>query len=99
MLKWKKMASNQELEDSLNKCLKLLSSIEEKSFNKEILEKLLLREAEEMPDRGYLLWPLRVALTGKQASAGPIDIAAVLGKEKTVQRIKEAIEKARSIVQ
>ena len=47
-------------------------------------------EAEEMGDRGRLLWPLRVALTGKAASAGPFDIADILGKEKTIKRIKEA---------
>ena len=44
-------------------------------------------------DRGYLLWPLRVALTGKEASAGPFEIAEILGKEKTLKRIKEAKEK------
>jgi len=47
-------------------------------------------EAEKMGDRGYLLWPLRMALTGKEASAGPLEIAEILGKEKTIKRIKEA---------
>jgi len=42
-------------------------------------------------DRGYLLWPFRVALTGKEASAPPFEIAEILGKKKTIQRIKEAI--------
>jgi len=41
-------------------------------------------------DRGYLLWPFRVALTGKEASAGPFEIAEILGREKTIKRIKEA---------
>ena len=44
-------------------------------------------------DKGYFLWPLRVALSGKKASAGPFDIAEILGKDKTIQRIKEAKEK------
>lgn len=43
-------------------------------------------------DRGYLLWPLRVALSGKEASAGPFEIAKILGKEKTIKRIKKAKE-------
>ncbi len=47
----------------------------------------------KVKDRGYLLWPLRVALTGKQASAPPFDIAEVLGKEKTLKRIREALGK------
>ncbi|MBZ9578716.1 glutamate--tRNA ligase [Patescibacteria group bacterium] len=46
----------------------------------------------EAGDRGYLLWPLRVALTGKQASAGPFEIAEILGKEKVLKRIKKAKE-------
>ncbi len=43
-------------------------------------------------DRGYLLWPLRIALTGKSASASPFDIAEILGKEKTLKRLREARE-------
>jgi glutamyl/glutaminyl-tRNA synthetase len=97
MLKWKKMTDDQELIDSLNKIIGLLSEIEEKDFVKENLEKILLKEAETMPDRGYLLWPMRVALTGKLNSAGPIDIAAVLGKQKTVRRIEEALSKIRPV--
>ena len=41
-------------------------------------------------DRGVLLWPFRVALTNKQASASPFEIAEILGKEKTIKRLKEA---------
>ncbi len=41
-------------------------------------------------DRGKLLWPLRMALSGKKASAGPFEIAEILGKNKTLKRIKEA---------
>jgi hypothetical protein len=33
-----------------------------------------------------------VALSGKEASAGPFEIADILGKEKTLKRIKEAKE-------
>jgi glutamyl-tRNA synthetase len=53
----------------------------------------LSAEALAKADRGYLLWPLRVALTGKEASAGPFEIAEILGKEKTLKRIREAKEK------
>ncbi len=41
-------------------------------------------------DRGKLLWPFRVALTGKKSSAEPFEIAEILGKEKTIKRIEEA---------
>ena len=39
---------------------------------------------------GEVLWPLRVALSGKENSPGPFAIAAVLGQSKTLDRIKTA---------
>jgi len=92
LLKWKNMSDRDTIK-SLDKCYKILSKIKEQEFNKESIEKSLLKQAEKMQNRGYLLWPLRVALTGKQASAGPFEIAEILGKEKTLKRIKKAKEK------
>lgn len=42
---------------------------------------------------GNVLWPLRVALSGQEKSPGPFEIAEVLGKDETMCRLKEAIEK------
>jgi glutamyl-tRNA synthetase len=99
LLKWKE-ADDKEIKLSLEKAEKLLSAIKNDDWNKENLEKILLLEAENLgkemkkiEDRGYLLWPLRAALSGKKASAGPFDIAEILGKEKTLKRIKEALSK------
>jgi len=89
LLKWKEM-SDKEIENSLDKTEKILSKIKEENFVKENLEKILLQEAEKIGNRGMLLWPLRVALSGKEASAGPFEIADILGKEKSLERIKEA---------
>ena len=89
LLKWAEM-SDKEIKDSLDRLEKILSKIKSEEWTKENLEKVLMPEAEKMGDRGYLLWPLRVALTGKEASAGPFEIAEILGKEKTIKRIKEA---------
>lgn len=41
---------------------------------------------------GDILWPLRVALTGKKASPSPFEVAAVLGKDKSLQRIELALQ-------
>jgi len=89
LLRWKEM-SDKEIKDSLNKLEKLLSKVKLEDWNKTNLERVLLPESEKIGDRGKLLWPLRVALTGKEASAGPFEIAEILGKEKTIKRIKEA---------
>jgi nondiscriminating glutamyl-tRNA synthetase len=66
---------------------------EAEKFGREIRKKTLPSGAPtKAADRGYLLWPLRVALTGKKASATPFEIAEILGKEKTLKRIKKAKE-------
>jgi len=90
LLKWKEM-SDSELMESLKKSSEIISNVSK--FAKENLENDLMEEANRIANRGNLLWPLRVALTGKKNSAGPMEIAAVLGKEKTLRRIEEAINK------
>ncbi|MDO8424386.1 MAG: glutamate--tRNA ligase [bacterium] len=89
LLKWKDM-SDKEILYSLEQLEKMLAEISENDWAKETLEDILLPEAEKIGDRGRLLWPLRVALSGKKASAGPFEIAEALGREKTLKRIKEA---------
>jgi glutamyl/glutaminyl-tRNA synthetase len=89
LLKWKEM-SNKEVIDSLDKLEKTLSKIEDTDWQKENLERLLMSETEKAGSRGKLLWPFRVALTAKEASATPFEIAEILGKEKTLKRIGEA---------
>jgi len=96
LLKWQD-AADKEIKHSLDKLEKLLHKIKNGDWTKENLEKILLPEAERMSppdgkigDRGYLLWPLRIALTGREASAGPFEIAEILGKEKCLKRIREA---------
>ncbi len=91
LLKWNEM-SDKEIGSSLDKLEKILSKMKEGDWNKESLENVLLPEAEKTGDKGKLLWPLRAALTGKEASAGPFEVADILGKNKTLNRLKEAKE-------
>lgn len=88
LLKWKEM-EDKEIKNSLEKSEKVLSKIKNEDWTKENLEKTLMEEAEKMGDRGKVLWPLRVALTGQEASASPFEVANILGKEKTIRRIKD----------
>ena len=100
LLKWKDGGEKETL-SAIDKLREIFSKLEEKDFEKNFLEKILLPIAEEFPkeigmrigDRGYLLWPLRVALTGKESSAGPFEIAEILGKEKVLKRLNQAREK------
>ncbi|MCP6719376.1 MAG: glutamate--tRNA ligase [Patescibacteria group bacterium] len=98
LLEWNEM-SDEEIKKSLDVSERILSKIKSEDFNKGNLTNILLSEAEKfgekikkMKDRGYLLWPLRIALTGKKASAGPFEIAEILGKEKVLKRVGEAKE-------
>ena len=43
--------------------------------------------------RGEVLWPLRVALSGKKQSPDPFTLAFVLGREETLARIQTACDK------
>jgi len=42
---------------------------------------------------GQVFWPVRSALTGEQFSPGVFEVIWVLGKEKTLQRLQEALAK------
>jgi len=91
-LLWKEMTL-EELIVSLDIIETMLSKIEEKDWRQEKLKECLMPAAEKLNNRGALLWPLRVALTGKLASVGPFEAAEILGKKRTLQRIKIAKEK------
>jgi len=91
LLIWKDM-DKKEVKNNLDKVKKTLDKIKEEDWFQENIENTLLELAEEVGegDKGKTLWPLRVALSGKKASAGPFEIAQVIGKEKTIKRIKDA---------
>jgi len=89
LLKWKKAT----LEESLKAVSEVKNIIEKNDFTQEILRAEFDKLGEKIGDRGLAYWPLRVALTGKEKSPDPVDVAMVLGKEKTLKRINDAIKK------
>ncbi|MCX6758293.1 MAG: glutamate--tRNA ligase, partial [Candidatus Nealsonbacteria bacterium] len=97
LLKWKD-ATPQDIKSSLDELINLVSKIEEGEWGREKIEQAILPAAETFSkrinkaglDRGYLLWPMRAALSGKKMSLGPFEIADVLGKEKTLLRLSDA---------
>lgn len=42
---------------------------------------------------GDVLWPMRVALSGREASPSPFEIAGILGKDETLRRLNQATAK------
>ena len=98
LLFWKKM-TKKEVEISLKKSLLLFEKLKPEQFRKKELGKILLKEADSInsQDKGFLLWPLRVALTGLSASPSPFEVSAILGKEESIKRIKKAIAQITSL--
>ena len=91
LLIWKKM-SLKEVKNNLELLEKELSEIVD--FSQKALQDILMPLTEKH-GTGELLWLLRAALTGQKASPGPFEIMEVLGKEKTLKRIRDAIEKVK----
>ncbi|MBI4123174.1 MAG: glutamate--tRNA ligase [Parcubacteria group bacterium] len=94
LLVWKDV-SKKDISKALQELATVLQSIEEKDWNKEIIETIVMPHAERQGSRGVWLWPMRVALTGKEASAGPFEVATVLGKKETLERVASARKKLR----
>lgn len=42
----------------------------------------------EIEGKGNVLWPMRVALSGKEKSPDPFELSFILGKEETLKRLK-----------
>jgi nondiscriminating glutamyl-tRNA synthetase len=99
LLKWKNQ-TEEEVKKALFAVKDALCKIEEKNWTKEKILEVLMEKAQkfsieikrEPGDRGYLFWPFRVALTGKEASPPPQEIAEILGKKETLKRIENAIK-------
>ena len=95
LLKWKDMSDN-DIKIALEGAKTAILGVPNDNWNKDILTKVLLQKTLEIGpegDRGFLLWPLRIALSGQRKSAPPFDIAEILGKEKTIERIGQAENK------
>lgn len=89
LLIWKQNSDDQAKE-ALQKALALIESAPSEAWeNRETLLALLLEAAGDK--KGDFLWPLRVALTGVERSPGPGEVAWVLGKGVTVERLNKAI--------
>ncbi len=90
----KKMKTNAET--SLSVLKELLPVLEaQEDYSNDALDQLLIEQVEKMGVKnGYVLWPVRTAVSGKQMTpAGATEIMELLGKEESITRIKKGIEK------
>lgn len=97
LLIWKNL-TNIEVKTYLEKVYVNLQAISEENWTNNSIETLLIAYIKKENEKvGNFLWPMRVALSGEKASPSPFDIADVLGKEETLERIKRAIKKLQQI--
>lgn len=88
----KKMKTNEETSLAVLKdVLPLLEAQED--FSNDALYRLLLSYVEEKGVKnGYVMWPIRTAVSGKQMTpGGATELMEVLGKEESIARIKKGI--------
>ena len=90
----KKMKTTEETSlEVLKEILPLLEAQEDYS-NDALYQTLSGFVAEKGCKNGYVLWPIRTAVSGKQMTpAGATEIMEVLGKEESLRRIRIGIEK------
>ena len=66
---------------------------EQEDYSNDALYRLLLSYVEKKGCKnGYVLWPVRIAVSGKQMTpAGATEIMEILGKEESLKRIRKGI--------
>lgn len=80
--------------DALERALPVLEAIPQERWNEQTIHDELFKLIAEMGVKnGYILWPVRVAISGKQFTpGGAIEIADIIGKPDTIARMKRSIE-------
>lgn len=89
----KKMKTNPENSlEALNAALPVLEAIDD--WTKENIHDELIALVERLElKNGRILWPVRVAVSGKAFTpGGGVELAYILGKDETIARIKKGIE-------
>ena len=70
----------------------ILQNIPDEGFTPAQLKDILWPYATDQ-GRGEVLWPLRVALSGREKSPDPFTLCSILGKAETLERIAQALQK------
>ncbi|TSC92014.1 MAG: glutamyl-tRNA synthetase [Parcubacteria group bacterium Licking1014_17] len=88
LLKWKGEDIGKSF-DALREVLVIVekSGVDDMSRLRDMLNGL----SENIGGKGLVFWPFRVAITGKESSPDPVEVAKVIGKEKTIARVKKAL--------
>lgn len=95
----KKMKTNTETSlEVLTELLPILEAQEDYS-NDALYQRLSAYVEEKGCKNGYVMWPVRTAVSGKQMTpGGATELMEVLGKEESLARIRKGIEKLQNAI-
>ncbi len=93
ILVWKK-STPEKTKEILTELASYLETIPETDWS---AQNLTVKVGEWIQEKNYsngdVLWPMRVALSGKEHSPGPFEIAVVIGKKRVLERLMTGIKK------
>lgn len=89
LIKWKNDATAADAAPRLERVTALLETAD---FSTPDTIKAVVWPYAEEAGKGEVLWPLRVALTGRERSPDPFMCAFILGREETLARVKRACD-------
>ena len=85
-----KNGDKEKTRQHLEKIIDILEKLPENSFSLEDIKNAVWPYAEEH-GKGEVLWPMRVALTGKEKSPDPFTVANIIQKTETLKRLRDAV--------
>jgi len=89
---WAELVANPHAAARLRKLATVLSEVE--PFEHDPIEKVVRGLASsEGVKAGEVIMPARIALTGKKVSPGIFDVMLLLGRERTVKRLRDAADR------
>lgn len=94
ILVWKKTDAAGS-KDELERLRTFIEQLDETFFETDVLVEQAVKEYIGSNDlqNGNVLWPMRVALSGRKASPSPFELVWVLGQKKTILRLTQAIDR------
>lgn len=85
---WKD-CSAQDTATHLERIIEMVETVPEDSFTAPAVKDAIWEYATEQ-GRGAVLWPMRVALSGREKSPDPFWLASIFGKEEVLVRLRKA---------
>jgi len=92
LLRWKGTQEYNEIARHLTEVRRILCDTPDDTYNEIHAIMDLIMPYADQQGRGSVLWPLRVALSGRKNSPGPFEIIYVVGKEAALRRIDKALQ-------